>query len=67
VASEAKVKPVVRGPIDGNVFSVIGHVKRALQRAGQEQEAKEFVAAAFQQKSYGEVLSLALGYVEFDL
>jgi hypothetical protein len=60
-------KPVVRGRVDGNVFSVIGIVKRTLQRAGQEREAADFVARAFRCGSYDEVLVLAMDVVEFDL
>jgi hypothetical protein len=49
---------------DGNVFSVIGHVKRALERAGQRERASEFVAKAMQSKSYDEVLALCFEYVD---
>jgi hypothetical protein len=49
---------------DGNVFSVIGHVRRALLRAGLKAEAREFVQRAFGAHSYQEVLGLCFEYVE---
>jgi len=49
---------------DGNVFSIIGHVKRALERAGQRERASEFAAKAMQSKSYDEVLALCFEYVD---
>ena len=49
---------------DGNVFSIIGRVKRALERDGQPDRAREFAKRAFASKSYGEVLALCLEYVE---
>ena len=49
---------------DGNVFSVIGHVRRALLAAGLKAEAKEFVQRAFAARSYDEVLGLCFEYVD---
>ena len=49
---------------DGNVFSIIGTVKRALERAGQRERASEFVTKAMQAKSYDEVLALCFEYVD---
>ena len=49
---------------DGNVFNVIGRVRRALQDAGHDDEAREFVERAFRCGSYDEVLQLVLTYVE---
>jgi len=49
---------------DGNVFSIIGRVSRALKDAGQEDRAKEYTELAFGSKSYDEVLALTLEYVE---
>ncbi len=51
---------------DGNVFAVIGNVRRALIDAGQGDEAAEFVAQAFNAGSYDEVLDLVLAYVEVE-
>jgi hypothetical protein len=36
---------------DGNVFSIIGLVRRALVADGQEDRAREFVERAFQSRS----------------
>ena len=49
---------------DGNVFAIIGTVRRALERAGQRERASEFVAKAMQSKSYEEVLALCFDYVD---
>jgi hypothetical protein len=49
---------------DGNVFSIIGRVRRALVANGQEDRAREFVAKAFGSGSYEEVLVLCFEYVE---
>ena len=49
---------------DGNVFNVIGRVRRALRNAGQEEQAREFVERAFRCGSYDEVLRLVLEYVD---
>lgn len=43
---------------DGNVFSVIGAVSKALRRAYGNETASSFVAAATSQPSYDEVLAL---------
>ena len=49
---------------DGNVFNVIGLVKKALKESGQSDKASEFVTKAFSAKSYDEVLNMAGEYVE---
>jgi hypothetical protein len=49
---------------DGNVFSIIGRVRRALTAAGQDDRAREFVEKAFRSGSYDAVLQLCLEYVE---
>ena len=49
---------------DGNVFSIIGRVRRALREAGQDDRAREFVEKAFRSRSYDEVLQLCLEYVD---
>ncbi len=57
----------VKGPIDGNVFVVIGAVRNALSQAGFTAEAREFRSQALEQHSYDDVLALALKYADFDL
>lgn len=51
---------------DGNVYSIIGRVTRALERDGQPDRAREFVKRAFGSKSYDAVLALCLEYVEVE-
>ena len=49
---------------DGNAFAVIGNVKRALERAGQQDRASEFVTKAMRSNSYDEVLALCFEFVD---
>jgi hypothetical protein len=51
---------------DGNVFSIIGRVRRALKRAGQQAQADEFSKKAMNAKSYDEVLQMCFDYVEVE-
>jgi hypothetical protein len=51
---------------DGNVFAILGTVKRALERAGQRERASEFVAKAMRSKSYDDVLALCFEYVDVE-
>lgn len=62
-ASPAKPKVKLIGA-DGNVFAVIGAVRRALKNAGQVERAKEFVARAYHAQCYEEVLAMVSDYVE---
>lgn len=57
----------ITGPIDGNVFFIIGTVSRVLKREGFRDEAKEFTDKALASHSYDEVLALAQKYARFDL
>lgn len=57
----------ITGPVDGNVFSIIGRVSRELKRAGFRAEAKEFTDKAMMASSYDEVLRIAMSYADFDL
>jgi hypothetical protein len=41
---------------DGNVFSIIGRVTRAMKKAGLRDEADEFASQAMSSSSYDEVL-----------
>lgn len=49
---------------DGNVFSVIGSVTKALKRAGHPDAAQEFANRAMDCATYYEVLALAMRTVE---
>ena len=51
---------------DGNVFSIIGSVSKALKRSGQPEKATEFTNKAFSAESYDKVLQLAMEYVEVE-
>jgi hypothetical protein len=60
-------KPVVElSGQDGNVFSIMARVAKALRRAGLAPKADEFMAKARESKSYDEVLSLCHNYVEVE-
>ena len=49
---------------DGNVFNIVGRVRRALRNAGQADRAREFVDRAFAARSYDEVLAMLDEYVD---
>lgn len=51
---------------DGNVFSIIGRVRRALEQDDQSDRAREFVKQALESNSYDAVLALCFEYVEID-
>ena len=51
---------------DGNVFNIIGIVRKTLIRAGQKDKAKEFYDKAHQCDSYDAVLRLVHDYVEVE-
>lgn len=51
---------------DGNVFSIIGRVRKALKRAGQADKAEEFTTRATSAGSYDEVLGMLDDYVEVE-
>ena len=52
--------------IDGNVFSIIGTVSKALQKAKMSDRAKEFKEKAFSAPSYDAVLRLCFEYVDVE-
>jgi hypothetical protein len=59
------MKPKVRlTGTDGNAFSIIGKVSKALKQVGQAERAKEFREKAFAAKSYEALLGLACEYCE---
>ena len=51
---------------DGNVFNVIGRVRKALMRKVGKEEADAFVKEATSQKSYDDVLQCAFRWVEIE-
>lgn len=60
-----KRKPVARLiGTDGNIFSLIAKANVALQRAGQDAEAKQMTNDCLEAGSYDEALSIIGSYVE---
>ena len=51
---------------DGNVFSIIGRVRKALGRAGYSEIAEEYVKACKKADSYDKVLQITMEYVEVE-
>jgi hypothetical protein len=51
---------------DGNVFSIIARVSKALKKAGQPEKAQEFRDKAMKAGSYEEVLGLCDDYCEIE-
>lgn len=49
---------------DGNVFSIIARVGKALRKSDQPEKEKEFRDKAFKAESYDEVLQLAMKYCD---
>ncbi len=49
---------------DGNVFSIIARVRKALQAVGQHEQAAEYVRKAMSSGSYDAVLQLTMQYVD---
>ena len=65
---ESATKPIVKGPIDGNAFCVIGAVQAALQKAGENQQViEEMLDRTFASRSYNNLLVICQEYVDFDL
>ena len=49
---------------DGNVFNIIGLVRKELVNAGLKDQANEFKSKAFASHSYEDVLTLCSDYVD---
>jgi len=60
-------KPVVKGPVDGNIYSVMGAVSRALKDAGQRDKVGKMQTRVMSSSSYDEALSICMEYADFDL
>ena len=60
-----RTKPEVKlTGTDGNVFALGGKVSRALKKAGQPEQAKEFLDKLSQCESYSDALVLMGNYVK---
>jgi hypothetical protein len=62
-----KVKPTVSGPVDGNIYAVIGAAKLALYKARLSDSAMEMSDRALNATSYHDALAVIQDYVEFKL
>ena len=60
--SKPKVKLIDE---DGNAFSILGRVKKALIKAGQPEKAKEYVEKATS-GDYNNLLAVTMEYVEVE-
>ena len=60
-------KPVVTGPVDGNIFAVMGAVSRALKDAGQRNKVSEMQNRVMSSSSYDGALRICMEYADFDL
>lgn len=66
--SVAKSKPVVIGPVDSNIFAVIGAASGAMKRAGVDQSViKEMSERAGNATSYHAAMAAVMEYVDFNL
>lgn len=68
---EPVVKPTCRVDIEvtgNNVLTLVGRVHQTLVKAGQEEQAKEFLQKAdVVSANYDAVLALCFGYVDVEL
>lgn len=59
-------KPIVKGPIDGNAYAIMGAVTKALRRAGLADKIDEYRTKAMS-GDYDNLLAVSVEYVDFDL
>lgn len=60
-------KPIVCGPVDGNIFSVIGATAKGLRKAGQGAKVTEMQNKVMSAESYEKALAICMEYVDFEL
>jgi hypothetical protein len=60
-------KPILRGPLDGNIFFILGAANGVLKDAGQKDKATEMGERATSAGSYDEALSIVTEYVDIRL
>ena len=60
-------KPVVTGPVDGNIFCVMNACTKALKNAGMKKQADELVKKIIDCESYDKALGVCMQYVHFDI
>ena len=66
-SGHADQKPVVRGPVDGNAFAVMGAVIRALRAAGRSEEEISDYRERATSGDYDNLLCISQEFVDFDL
>ncbi len=59
-------KPTVSTNVNGNVFAIIAHVRKALQKSNQHERAEEFAERALNAQSYDEVIQLTFEYIDWE-
>ena len=60
-------KPVVKGPVDGNAFAIMGAVSAALRKAGRSREEIEEYRTKATSGDYNNLLRVSMDYVEFEI
>lgn len=60
-------KPIVKGPVDGNIFAIVGACHRALRKAEMGDKCDELSEKVLSSESYDAALRVCMDYVEFDL
>jgi hypothetical protein len=60
-------KPIVRGPIDGNIFAIVGACSHVLKQVGQADDAKKLAERVMASDSYDSALAICKEYVKFRL
>jgi len=64
---EPNVRPVVSGDVDGNAFTVMSAVSKALRKAGADKEyVNEYMKEAMA-TSYDNLLRVSMEYADFDI
>lgn len=58
-------KPKISGNINGNAFSIMGAVTKALRKAGQEDKIEKYRKEAMS-GDYDNLLRVSMEYVDFD-
>jgi len=63
---EPKTKPIIDADIDGNAFMIMGSVRKALKRAGADQEYIDKYTSEAKSGDYDHLLQVSMNFVEFE-
>lgn len=63
----APKKPVVKGPVNGNIFAVMAAAAKAMRHEGQGDRVDEMVSQVTESENYHQALGIVQRYVDFDL